>query len=63
MHFYLTLKPCLSANIHHTRDGKNPNGWYPYERFTIQEALKYYTVHNAYAAFREDITRSIIVGK
>ena len=63
MNFYLTLKPCLSANTHYTRDGKNPNYWYPNERLTVEEVLKYYTVHNAYAAFRDDITGSINKGK
>jgi predicted amidohydrolase YtcJ len=34
-----------------TGDGKNPNGWYPSEKITVEEALKSYTFSNAYASF------------
>ncbi len=57
------MKGIVSAMTRHTRDGKNPDGWYRDERISIEDALKCYTVNNAYAAFREDITGSITVGK
>ena len=46
-----------------TRDGKNPNGWFPKEKITVQDALKSYTINNAYAAFWEEKTGSITPGK
>jgi predicted amidohydrolase YtcJ len=36
-----------------TGDGKNPNGWYPSEKISVEEALKSYTVSNAYSSFLE----------
>jgi predicted amidohydrolase YtcJ len=40
-----------SAVTRITGDGKNPNGWYPNEKLPIEDALKAYTVTNAYASF------------
>ncbi len=40
-----------SAVTRITGDGKNPNGWYPNEKISIEDALKAYTVTNAYASF------------
>ena len=40
-----------SAVTRITGDGKNPNGWYPNEKLSIEDALKAYTVTNAYASF------------
>ena len=57
------VKGIYAAITRHTRDGENPNGWYPKERLTVQEALKCYTANNAYAAFRENVTGSISMGK
>jgi predicted amidohydrolase YtcJ len=37
-----------------TGDGKNPNGWYPNEKITVEEALKSYTSTNAYASFLDE---------
>jgi predicted amidohydrolase YtcJ len=34
-----------------TGDGKNPNGWYPSEKISVEDALKSYTVVNAYSSF------------
>lgn len=42
-----------SAVMRTTGDGKNPNGWYPDEKLSIEDALKAYTVTNAYASFLE----------
>ena len=46
-----------------TRDGRNPNGWFPDEKITVKDALKSYTINNAYAAFWEEKTGSIVAGK
>ncbi|MBC8345949.1 MAG: amidohydrolase [Candidatus Marinimicrobia bacterium] len=57
------IKGIYAAITRHTRDGKNPDGWYPDERLNVEEVLQCYTINNAYAAFREDITGSISMGK
>ena len=36
-----------------TLDGKNPGGWVPEEKITIEEAIRAYTVTNAYGVFAE----------
>ena len=52
-----------SAVTRRTRDGKNPNGWYPNEKISVEDALKCYTINNAYAAFWDNKTGSIAIGK
>ncbi|HIN79391.1 MAG TPA: amidohydrolase, partial [Gemmatimonadetes bacterium] len=42
------------------RDG---NEFFPGEKMTRMEALRSYTINNAYAAFEEDMKGSITVGK
>lgn len=37
-----------------TIDGKNPQGWQPQQRISVAEAVRAYTVSNAYAGFQED---------
>jgi predicted amidohydrolase YtcJ len=44
-------------------DNKNPNGWIPQQKITVEEAIKAYTINNAYAAFEEKIKGTIEVGK
>jgi predicted amidohydrolase YtcJ len=46
-----------------TLDGKNPEGWFPEQRLTVAEAIRAYTIENAWAAFMEDRTGSITPGK
>jgi hypothetical protein len=51
------LNPILgiyAAVTRRTIDGKNPNGWIPEQKITVDEALRCYTVNNAYAMFREN---------
>ena len=52
-----------AAVTRRTRDGKNPDGWYPSEKISVEDALRSYTMNNAYAAFWENKTGSIMVGK
>jgi hypothetical protein len=50
------LKPLLgiyAAVTRQTLDGKNPGGWYPEEKLTVEQALSCYTINNAYAGFQE----------
>jgi len=60
------LSPILgiySAVTRATLDGKNPKGWFPEQRLTVEEALRSYTQGSAYAAFQENEKGSIAPGK
>jgi len=46
-----------------TLDGKHPNGWFPGERLSVDEALRAYTTGSAYAAFQEKEKGTISPGK
>ncbi len=46
-----------------TLDGKHPDGWFPEERLTVEEALRAYTQGSAYAAFEEKEKGTISPGK
>ena len=53
----------FAAVTRKTRDGKNEDGWFPNEKISVEDALRCYTINNAYAAFWEKTTGSITVGK
>ena len=40
-----------SAVTRRTGDNKNPGGWYPKEKVTVEQALRAYTTGNAYGSF------------
>jgi predicted amidohydrolase YtcJ len=42
-----------AAVTRRTLDGKNPRGWVPQEKITVEEALQAYTNGNAYGVFAE----------
>ncbi len=42
-----------AAVTRQTLDGMNPEGWVPEEKITVEEALRCYTVSNAYGMFAE----------
>jgi len=46
-----------------TIEGKPEDGWFPEERISVEEAIKAYTLNNAYATFDDDIRGSVEVGK
>jgi hypothetical protein len=46
-----------------TLDEKHPEGWFPEQRLTVEEALRAYTQGSAYAAFQENEKGSIAPGK
>jgi predicted amidohydrolase YtcJ len=46
-----------------TLDGANPQGWFPEQKVTVAEAIRAYTIENAWAAFMDDRTGSITPGK
>jgi predicted amidohydrolase YtcJ len=43
-----------AATTRRTLDGKNPEGWVPEQKITVEEALRSYTYENAYAIFAEE---------
>ncbi len=50
------LNPLLGIHAAVTRqtlDGKNPNGWIPEQKITVEEAVKAYTIGSAFAEFQE----------
>jgi len=60
------LNPILgiyAAVTRRTLDDKNPDGWIPEQKITVEEAVKCYTINNAYASFEENIKGSIEKGK
>lgn len=60
------LNPMLglyAAVTRRTLDDKNPDGWIPEQKISIEDAIKCYTMNSAYAAFEENIKGSIEVGK
>jgi predicted amidohydrolase YtcJ len=60
------LNPLLSiyaAVTRRTLDGKNPNGWVPEQKITVQETVRAYTLGSAYAEFQENVKGSITAGK
>jgi len=52
-----------AATTRRTLDGKNPNGWIPEQKVTVQQAVHAYTVGSAYAESQDDIKGSIARGK
>ncbi len=52
-----------AAVTRRTLDDKNPNGWIPEQKITVEEAVKAYTFGSAYAEFQENAKGTITVGK
>ncbi|MBK6949269.1 MAG: amidohydrolase [Haliscomenobacter sp.] len=48
------LEGIYAAVTRQTLDGKNPGGWVPQEKISVEEALRCYTANNAYAGFQEE---------
>ena len=46
-----------------TLDGKHPNGWFPDQRISVEEAVRAYTLGSAFAGFQEKDRGSIEAGK
>ena len=48
-----------------TRDrlDENSNGWYPNEKLTVKDAVKLFTINNAYGSFSENKKGSLELGK
>lgn len=52
-----------AATTRRTLDGKNPQGWIPEQKITVEEAVRAYTVGSAYAEFAENTKGTLTPGK
>jgi predicted amidohydrolase YtcJ len=60
------LDPILTiyaAVTRRTLDGKNPQGWIPEQKISVEAAVRAYTLGSAYAEFQEDAKGTITPGK
>ncbi len=57
------LMGIYAAVTRRTLDGKNPNGWVPEQKITVEQAVHAYTVGAAYAQFDEKQKGSLESGK
>lgn len=57
------LEGIYAAATRRTLDDKNPDGWIPEQKISVEEALKAYTLNGAYASFEEGIKGSLEPGK
>ncbi|TKJ29522.1 hypothetical protein CEE39_09085 [bacterium (candidate division B38) B3_B38] len=62
--YYVHPKYLIHAAVNRTTvKGTPEEGWFPEQKISVHEALKAYTINNAYAAFEDDIRGSIKEGK
>ena len=60
------LNPMISiyaAVTRRTLDDKNPDGWVPEQKISVEEAVHAYTVGSAYAEFAEKVKGTVTSGK
>jgi len=57
------MQTIYAAVTRSTLDGKNPHGWFPEQKLTVEEAVEAYTMGSAYAEFQENEKGSIAPGK
>ncbi len=51
-----------AAVTRRTLDDKNPGGWFPDQKISVEQALRCYTVNNAWAGFQENKTGKLKTG-
>ncbi|MBC6492805.1 amidohydrolase [Flavihumibacter stibioxidans] len=56
------LEGIYAAVTRQTLDGADPDGWYPEQKITVEQALRCYTVNNAYAGYQENKTGKLKAG-
>ena len=56
------IQGIYAAVTRRTLDDKNPNGWFPDEKISVETALRLYTFNNAYANFMETKTGMLKAG-
>ena len=52
-----------AAVTRQTLDGKNPKGWIPEQKITLEEAIRAYTMGSSYAEFQDQVKGSLEPGK
>ena len=57
------LEGIYAAVTRRTLDDKNPGGWVPEQKITVEEALRAYTASAAYASFDESRTGTLSIGR
>jgi len=57
------LSGIYAAVTRRTLDGKHPEGWFPEQKISLEEAIKGYTLNGAFAEFSEESKGSIEAGK
>ncbi|HJU56434.1 MAG TPA: amidohydrolase [Pyrinomonadaceae bacterium] len=57
------LMGIYAAVTRRTLDGKNPGGWVPEQKITVEEAARAYTVGSAFAEFADDAKGTLTAGK
>lgn len=57
------LEGIKAAVTRQTLDGRNPRGWVPEQKITLDEALRAYTRGSAYAEFQDHVKGSLTPGK
>lgn len=57
------LTGIYAAVTRQTLDGKNPEGWFPEQKISLEDAIKGYTLNGAYAEFSEHLKGSVERGK
>ena len=57
------ISTIYAAVTRRTLDNKNPNGWVPEQKITVEETVRAYTVGSAYAEFQENAKGTIAPGK
>lgn len=57
------IQGIYAAVTRQTLDGAHPNGWVPDQKISVEDALRAYTVSNAYAFHEEDEAGMISEGK
>lgn len=56
------IQGIYGAVTRRTLDDKNPGGWFPDEKISVQQSLRSYTFNNAYANFMETKTGTLKTG-
>jgi len=62
--YHMHPKYLIHAAVNRTTLNHSPEGgWFPEQKISVHEALKAYTINNAFAAFEDEIRGSLKVGK
>jgi predicted amidohydrolase YtcJ len=57
------IQGIAAAVTRQTLDGKNPAGWVPEQKISVEEAVRAYTFGSAYAEFAEKVKGTLTLGK